>query len=663
MKVLRLIVVLLSTSFSFLFSGVMADVLTFHNDTNRYGANRDEIALTPLNVNTNSFGLRFTLPVDDKVYAQPLYVSSVPVGGQLPRHNLLIVATEHDVVYAFDADSGAQMWQTSLLGANEVWSDDRNCGDLTPDIGVTGTPVIDRGVLPYGRIYVVAMSKTAGSTTYFQRLHALDLATGQDVQAPVTIQASYPGSGPGNDGKGNVIFNPATQRQRAPLLLFNGTIYIGWASFCDHAPYTGWIMGYNENTLAQTAVLNVNPNGTPISTHLPDGSGNGIWGGAGLAERSGNIYVAIGNGPFDSNLDANGFPSDHDFGNTFLKLSPNLLVTDYFTPYNQAQLAASDSDQGSGGVMLLPDLTDANNIVRHLGVNGGKDGNLYLIDLDNPGKFIPGATSNSNVYQELLQAVRTGLYCAPAYFNTAIYCGPQKHALKRFKISHAQLIASSSTANTFGFPGTTPSISSFGTTNAIVWAYEDTTGTETGNPVLHAYDALNLASELYNSTQKPQDNFGSGTANKFITPTICNGKVYVGTATLVAAFGLLPPITTAADLSTNVQIAFQPPRFNSSTRQYTQSATLTNTSGGNLNLPVSLVFDNLSANAALANAFGATSSTSPSGSSYINFPLTSPLAPGQSVTAQLVWIDSDQPPTPPAISFTGVRVLAGPNSR
>jgi hypothetical protein len=510
MQVLRLVIVLLSTSYSLLFSGVTADVLTFHNDTSRYGANRDEIALTPLNVNTNSFGLTFTLPVDGKVYAQPLYVSSVPVGGQLPRHNLVVVATEHDIVYAFDADSGAQMWQTSLLGANEVWSDDRNCGDLTPDIGVTGTPVIDRGVLPYGRIYVVAMSKTAGSTTYFQRLHALDLATGADVQTPVTIQASYPGNGPGNDGQGHVIFNPATQRQRAPLLLFNGTIYIGWSSFCDRAPYTGWIMGYNENTLAQTAVLNVNPNGAPISTHLPDGSGGGIWGGGGLAARGSNIYVAIGNGPFDTALDANGFPSNRDFGNSFLKLSPNLLISDYFTPYNQAQLAASDGDQSSGGVLLLPDLTDASNIVRHLAVNGGKDGNLYLVNLDNPGKFIPGATSNSNVYQELLQAVRTGLYCAPAYFNTAIYCGPQKHALKRFKIRQAQLIASSSTANTFGFPGTTPAISSLGTTNAIVWAYENTTGTETGNPVLHAYDALNLATELYNSTQKPQDNFGSG---------------------------------------------------------------------------------------------------------------------------------------------------------
>ena len=658
--------------FGLTLAGTAADILTYHNDNSRTGLNPDEIALTPGNVNVNSFGLKFNVIVAGQVYAQPLYASSVPIftAGMFIRHNLVIIATELDNVYAFDADSGSLIWNTSLLGTNEVPADSINCSDLTPNNGVTGTPVIDRGMLPYGRIYVVAMSKTASSGTYYQRLHALDLSTGQDVQAPVTIQASYPGTGPGNDGQGHVIFNPGKQRQRAALLLANHNIFIAWGSFCDPdvLPYSGWIMGYDENTLTQKYVLNTNPNGLPISTKLPDGSGNGIWGaGGGLAASTDNpavIFATTGNGPFDTNL-VNGFPQNGDYGDTFLKLSSSLTITDYFTPYNQFDLATQDHDFGSSGTVVLPGMKDANNVIRHLSVGCGKDSNIYLVDRDNMGKYIPGATSNANIYQEVFTVLPGGLYSTPAYFNGALYFGPNGHSLRRFKFTKAKLgtTAASVTTAAFGYPGTTPSISSFGTTSAIVWAYERTSGASPGNAVLHAYDALNLATELYNSTQNAtRDSFGAGGATKFMAPTVCNGKVYVGTATSFAGFSLLTPVA-ATEITGSVQLAFGALQYQSSTKHYVQSVTLTNIGGTSLTLPVSLVFDDLSANAALSSASGATTATSPSASFYINAPLSSPLPPGQSVTIQLSWIDSIQPPAAPAIAYAKTRVLAGPNSR
>jgi hypothetical protein len=675
MERIRKLVLSSLASFGLTLAANAADLLTYHNDRSRTGLNSDEIALTPANVNVNTFGLKFNINVAGQVYAQPLYVSSVPVfaaGQFVGRHNLLIVATELDNVYAFDADSGTLLWNTSLLPTNEVPADSINCSDLTPYNGVTGTPVVDRGMFPYGKLYVVAMSKTVNSGTYYQRLHALDLSTGQDVQPPITIQASYPGSGPGTDGQGNVIFNPGKQRQRAALLLANQNIFIAWGGFCDPdvLPYSGWIMGYDEITLAQKYVLNTNPNGLPISTKLPDGSGDGIWGaGGGLAASTDNpalIFVTTGNGPFDTNL-VNGFPQNGDYGDTFLKLSPSLTVTDYFTPFNQFDLATQDHDFGSSGTLVLPGLRDVNGVVRHLAVGCGKDSNIYIVDRDNMGKYIPGATSNANVYQEVFTVLPGGLYSTPAYFNKSVYFGPNGHSLRRFAINNAKLTTkvTSFTQNAFGYPGTTPSISAFGNTNGIVWAYERTSSTSAnpGSAVLHAYDAINLGAELYNSTQNfARDSFGAGAATKFMTPTICNGKVYVGTATSVAGFGLLQP-APATDVTGSVQLAFSALKYQSGTKHYIQSVILTNTGSANLTLPISLVFDGLSANAALSNANGATVVTNPSASFYINAPLSSPLAPGQNVTVQLSWIDSIQPPGTPAITYAQTRVLAGPNSR
>jgi hypothetical protein len=525
--------------------GVATDVLTYHNDNARTGWNANETILTPSNVNISTFGLKLNLPVDGKVDAQPLYAANAAVfsaGTFQGNHDLVIVATEHDSVYAFDADTGVLYWHTVLLGAGETPSDDRGCGQVTPEIGITSTPVIDRsnGLSgTNGTIYVVAMSKSSGPV-YHQRLYALNLATGQQ-DAVVEIQGRYPGTGPHNDGNGNVIFDPGAYEERSGLLLLNGIVYTAWASHCDIPPYTGWIIGHGETSLAQTAILNVDPNGS--------GSGNSIWGsGAGpAADTNGNIYALTANGPFDTTLN-NGFPSQGDYGDTFLKLSTQgpLSVSDYFTPFDQAADAANDTDLGSGGAVVLPDMVDAGGNIRHLAMGAGKDGNIYLVDRDNMGKF--NASSNSNIYQELAGALPGGEWATAACFNGAVYYGPVGSSLRKFTFTQARLNPNPTavTSTVFRYPGATPSVSSSGNNSGVVWACENPDA-GSNQAVLHAYDATSLT-ELYNSDQNPgRDQFG--VANKFITPTICNGKVLVGTTNSVAVFGLLKPVTPSAPVA------------------------------------------------------------------------------------------------------------------
>jgi hypothetical protein len=500
------------------------DVVTYHNDIARTGQNLSETILTTANVNSTTFGKLRSLSVDGKVDAQPLYLSNLAniAGG---THNVLYVATEHGSVYAFDADDGTQLWRISTLGSGEVTSDARSCDQVVPEIGVTATPVIDRNAGPHGVIYVVAMSKSG--TTYFQRLHALDVTTGAEVfGGPKTVTGSFPGTGDNSSG-GNVIFDPAQYKDRAALLLLNGVVYIAWSSHCDIRPYTGWIMAYNPTTLAQTSVLNVVPNGSEGAIWMANTGPS--------ADSAGNIYLLDANGDFGTTMNASGFPSNGNFGNAFLKISTSggLAVADYFEMHDQQQQNASDLDLGSGGALVLPDLTDSSGIVRHLAVGAGKDGHIYVVNRDAMGKF---NTSTNNVYQDLSGVLGSGIFGMPAYFNGTLYYGAVGDAIKAFKITSAQLSTgpTSQTSNTFRYPGATPSISANGTSNAIVWAAENT------NPaVLHAYDASNLH-ELYNSNQAAsgRDQFGAG--NKFITPTVVNGKVYVGTTNSVGVFGLLP---------------------------------------------------------------------------------------------------------------------------
>jgi hypothetical protein len=497
------------------------NVLTYHNDVARTGQNLNESILTTANVKSANFGLVGNLSVDAGVDAEPLYVSNLSVGGGV--HNVVYVVTENDSVYAFDADTFAQLWHVSVLGANETASDNRGCGQVSPIIGITSTPVIDLSAAAHGEIFLVAMSLDNGGN-YHQRLHALDLTTGAEVSgSPTTIQATFPKT------SGTTTFDPKQYKERAALLLLNGVIYTTWASHCDAGPYTGWIMGYNETTLQQTSVLDV----------IPNGSDGAIWmaGDGPAADSSGNIYFLDGNGTFDDTLNSNGFPEHGDYGNAFIKLSTSgnsLSVADYFTMSNTDAESDADQDLGSGGEMLLPDVQDTQQNTWHLAVGAGKDGHIYVVNRDLMGKF--NTSNDSAIHQEIdTNGLSGGVWSMPAYFNNVVYYGAVSDHLRAFSIANAKLTtpAISMSATSFGYPGTTPSISANGTSAGIVWAVENN-----GSGVLHAYDATNLGTELYNSNQaaNSRDHFAD---NKFITPMIANGKVYVGTPNSVAVFGLL----------------------------------------------------------------------------------------------------------------------------
>ncbi|HEY3975602.1 MAG TPA: pyrrolo-quinoline quinone [Candidatus Sulfotelmatobacter sp.] len=498
------------------------DVLTYHDNNLRNGLNNKETILTPTNVNSATFGKLFIAAADGLVDAEPLYLSNVSIAGV--THNLLIVASEHDSVYAYDADTGASLWQITTLKSGETTSDNRGCSQVSPEIGITSTPVILRPKTGNPVIYVVAMSKDT-SGNYHQRLHALDATTGAELhKGPVDIAAQYPGTGDNSSG-GFVIFDPAQYKERAGLLAIGNTIYLAWASHCDFRPYTGWIMGYNGTTLAQTTVLNVTPNGNE----------GAIWNsGAGMAaDSSGNIILLDANGVFDTTLTSSGFPDEGDFGNAFIHLTTKggLAVADYFEMDNGVSESNSDTDLGSGGT-LLTNQKDTSGTVWDLAVGAGKDSNLYVVNRANMGKF--SSTSN-NIYQELAGALPGGIWSMPAAYDNNLYYGPVGSPILKFQFKNARLLtaAVAKTSNSFGYPGATPSISANAGANAIVWASENT------NPaVLHAYNAKTLV-ELYNSNQASgsRDHFGAG--NKYITPMIANGKVYVGTTNGVGVFGLL----------------------------------------------------------------------------------------------------------------------------
>jgi hypothetical protein len=503
-------------------------VLTWHNDNARTGQNLQETTLTTANVTSATFGRKFTITADGKVDAQPLYVPAMSIAGI--THNVLYVVTEHDSSYAFDADTGALLWQKPLVVGSETPSDDRSCGQVTPEIGATATPVIDRTAGTHGTIYVVAMSKDSGSH-YHQRLHALDMTTGaEQFGGPVEVTATSQVAGSGVEN----TFNPAVHKERAALLLVNGVVYTSWGSHCDAGSYAGWVIGYNGTTLAQVSVLNLVPNGNRA----------GFWNaGAGpAADAGGNIYELTGNGSFDTSLDSNSFPSGSDYGNAFVKMATTggpLRVTDYFTMSTTTNESNQDQDLGSGGAMLLPTLNDAQGHPRTLAVGTGKDKHIYVVDTASLGKFSPSA---NNIYQDMVNVLSGGVWAAPAWFNGSLYYGDVGGTLKAFKFASGLFptMPTSQSANTFAYPGTIPSVSANGTSNGIVWAAENS------NPaVLHAYDASDLTKELYNSNQAANSRDHFGTGNKYIAPMIANGKVYVGTTTGVGVFGLMNP--TAAN--------------------------------------------------------------------------------------------------------------------
>jgi len=494
----------------------------------RTGQNLAETVLTPANVTSAKFGLLRTLPADNVVDAAPLVATGVLIGGI--KHDVVYVATEGDTVYAYDAGSGAALVHVSLLASGETTSDTRSCDQVIPVIGITSTPVIDRSVGANGTLFVVAMSKDS-SGGYHQRLHALDLSTLNARIPAVEIAATAPGNSPNGSG-GTLSFGPGDYKERGALLAQNGQIYTVWASHCDDQPYNGWIIAYNETTLAQTAVLNYTPNG---------GQG-AIWNTSGLAaDSAGSLYAMAGNGTFETALTGTGFPNQSDYGNTVMKLAagPNSLsVADYWAASNTVSESAGDIDLGSGSPMLLPDQTDAAGNTRHLLIGAGKDGNVLLLDRDSLGKFNASA-SVSTAYQRVASLLPGGLRSAFAYFNGSVYVADSGGTLKAFTLNAALLPAaptSQSTA-TFGYPGSSPSVSANGTSNAILWAL---TSSSSAAAILHAYNPANLQQEYYNSTQAASGRDAFGNGQRYITPVVANGQVFVGTPNGVAVFGLLP---------------------------------------------------------------------------------------------------------------------------
>ncbi|MFM0687980.1 pyrrolo-quinoline quinone [Paraburkholderia strydomiana] len=499
-----------------------SDVLTYHNDLARTGQYLAETTLTPANVNPTGFGKVAFLAADGKVDAQPLYVSNLPIGGT--AHNVVYVVTEHASVYAFDADTNTQLWQRSLLGSGETTSDDRHCGQITPEIGITSTPVIDRTRGTAGVLYAVAMSKDASGGIH-QRLHAIDLVTGSEaLGGPTEITATYPGTG-ANSSNGVTAFDPQQYAERQALTLVNGNVYLAWTSHCDQGTYGGWVMAYSADTLSQTSALNLTPNGS-------EGS---VWmSGAGMASDGAFLYLLDANGTFDATLNAQGFPIAGDYGNAFLKLStsPRLGVADYFATFDTVVQSARDADLGSGGALVLPDQADASGTTRHLALGAGKDSKIYVVNRDSMGKF---NTSANQIWQEIDGQLPGGVFGMPAYYNHVVYFGSVGDNLKAFPVTAALLATSpaSRSPGTFPYPGATPSVSANGASNGIVWAAENG-----AVGALHAFNAGDLSQELYNSNQSgTRDTFGAG--NKFITPMIAHGHVYVGTTNGVAVFGLL----------------------------------------------------------------------------------------------------------------------------
>jgi fibronectin type 3 domain-containing protein len=505
----------------------LTGVTTYHNDLSRDGANTHEFALTTATVKTATFGKLFSCTTDGAIYGQPLWVPNLVIGGG--SHNVIFVASSRDSVYAFDADatSCTPYWHKVLLGAGETWvsSNDVGTGDIQPDIGIVGTPVIDPVT---NTIYVVTKSEDNGtgcvpSTACHQRLHALSLIDGSEkFRGPVDITSSISVSGTGDGSNaGSVPFNTLRQNQRSGLVLSAGVVYVAWASHGDNTPYHGWVIGFDKSTLQIVATFNANPNG----------SDSGIWmaGGAPAVDTFGNLYFLTGNGTFDA--DSGGL----DYGDSTVKLSTSggLSVSSWFTPSDQSNLQAGDQDHGSGGAAILVDQPGAPH--PRLVIGGGKEGNLFLLDRDNLGGYGGSVVPvDSNVVQTL--PFNNPIFATAAFWNNALYLAGERGRLKTFSFdtTTGKFIAAptSQSAGSFGFPGSTPSVSAQGTTNGIVWALDNgqyctQQATACGPAVLHAFDATNLATELWNSSQASADS--AGHAVKFTVPTVANGKVYVGT--------------------------------------------------------------------------------------------------------------------------------------
>lgn len=527
------------------------DVTTWHYDNARSGVQSSEAVLTPSNVKSSTFGKVFSFPVLGDTYAQPLYLGQYTMSdGKL--HNVLIVATAEDYVYAFDADgknpSAGYLWRKLLLGAGETWLtylDEHSDFDIDPNIGIISTPVIDRAG---GTIYVVSRSKTtSGTVKFFQRLHALNIANGAEkLNGPTTIQASVPGLG---DGGTTITFNPQIQNQRAALLLAptpgagsGNSVFLTWASHGDQGAYHGWVMAYDAKNIALR-------NGAWVDT--PNGAQGGIWmaGGGPSSDNAGNIFLADGNGTFNANTGGS------DYGDSAMRLtlgSSGITLADYYTPANQNNLNSVDDDMGTSAVALLPPETGS---LPHLAVTLDKSGTIHLFNRDNMGRFTTPTDSSVQSFSGSTGKSRNNL----AFFNNTLYGGLGGVPLQAWTFNPQTnsfiTTPQSKSNNIFGCScnsaGSTPSVSTSNAGNAIVWTL-DNSGFYHKPAILYAYDPANLATEYYASTQAANSRDAAAIAVKFTTPTVANGRVYVGGRNAVTVYGLLSthaPLTAAPTFS------------------------------------------------------------------------------------------------------------------
>jgi hypothetical protein len=512
-----------------------ANVLTYHNNNARTGANLSETILTPSNVAASTFGKLFTYNVDGYVYAQPLYVSGVAISGK-GTHNALLVATEHNSVYCFDADSnaganGGVLWQVNLGPSAPCPVPGFQFRAISNEVGITSTPVID----PVSQtLYVDAFTSESG--TYYHRIHALNLADGSERSfSPVVVSASISATGSGSVN-GVLSFQASQELQRSALTLAGGVLYVAYAGYTDLAttdPFHGWIIGFNPANLQviPNRIFNSTPNGTTAQYGAIAGEG-GIWmGGGGLAvDANTNLYFTTGDGNFNASSGGT------EYGNSVIKLSTatGLSVADYFTPYNQEFYRLNDLDIGSGGVMVLPDQLGT---YPHLMITGGKPQYAYLINRDqmttDNQHYNAGGSSD-----KVLQTMSLGgaSFGTPAYYKGQIYYIGNHDAIRAYIVSNATLIPDrpgTFGSRVFNFPGATPSISANGNTNGIAWALQNASPA-----VLVAWNATNLSTELYNSAQSgARDQLANPV--KFTVPTVANGKVYVGAQYTLSVFGLL----------------------------------------------------------------------------------------------------------------------------
>ena len=510
-------------------------VLTQHNDNSRLGWNDNETALTTTNVNAQQFGEVFTLAVDDQVYAQPLVVGRVSIGDG--SHNIALIATVNNTLYAYDGDDGTLYWQKNFTAPgmrppthlDMTGACSGSYTDFSGNIGIVGTPVIDAGT---GTMYFVARSTTG--TNFVQYLHAVNIVDGSEMPgSPTKITAISTGTGDGSFN-GVITFDPQRQNQRQGLTLLNGTVYVSFSSHCDWGPYHGWILGYDASSMQQRVVYNDTPNGYA----------GGLWeSGTGMAaDATGNLYVVTGNGTVG---DAGDPTSPTNRGSSALKLTPTgstLRVASYFTPFNYQFLNDNDLDYGGMGALLIPNSA--------LFLTGGKDGNLYLLNKDDMGGYLP---SSNQVQQVVPTSGNANMHCQAAYYKGSakefVYVWSENDPLRAIPFDRGSNLLSaqsqvfSSAAGPTGQSGAILSVSSNGSQDGtgILWAsyaYSGDAEHAVSPGILRAFDANDVTKQLWNNQLNPRD--ASGYYAKFAAPTIANGHVYLPTfSNRVVVYGLL----------------------------------------------------------------------------------------------------------------------------